>query len=223
MKTNAELQAEIKNVFKWETILNAAEIGVSAKDGVVSLTGFVDSYAQKKEAENAVKRVFGVKALIEKIEVRCPNAQTKNDVEIANEVLTALKTNWSVPKDSVTAKVEDGWVTLEGALPWHFEKEAAKKAVHYLTGVKGVTNNIKIKSEIIDTIEKTDIEAAIARNWSINDNDIKVKVSGTTVTLLGTVSSWYQKEEVARIAWNSPGIWRVNNELEVAYYPALVH
>ncbi len=223
MKTNSELQADVQNAIKWEPLLNAAEIGVTAKDGVVSLTGVVDSYAKKLEAESAAKKVIGVKALVEKIEVKFPNSWTKTNLEIANEVLTALKANWSVPKDKVTVKVEDGWVTLEGELPWNFEKEAAKRAVNYLMGVKGVTNNIKIKSEIHDKIEQSDIEAAIARSWSINDNDIKVKVSGKTVTLTGTVPSWYQKEEAARIAWNTPGIWMVNNELEVEPFHAFAH
>jgi osmotically-inducible protein OsmY len=146
MKTNQELQTDVQNAIKWEPLLNAEEIGVTAKDGVVSLTGVVDSYLKKLEAENAAKKVIGVKALVEKIEVKFPSAWSKSNVEIANEVLTALKLNWSVPKDKVTVKVEDGWVTLEGELPWNYQKKAAKSAIIYLAGVKGVTNNIKIKS-----------------------------------------------------------------------------
>jgi osmotically-inducible protein OsmY len=222
MKTNQELQTDVQNAIKWEPLLNAAEIGVTAKDGVVSLTGVVDSYLKKLEAENAAKKVIGVKALVEKIEVKFPSAWSKSNVEIANEVLTALKLNWSVPKDKVTVKVEDGWVTLEGELPWNYQKEAANSAVHYLTGVKGVTNNIKIKSETHDAIEKHDVENAIGRSWSIDDSDINVSVSGTTVTLSGMVGSWYEKEEAARIAWNTPGIWHVKNELVVDYYYELV-
>jgi osmotically-inducible protein OsmY len=218
MKTNAELQTDVQNAIKWEPLLNAAEIGVTAKDGVVSLTGVVDSYAKKMEAEDAAKKVIGVNALVEKIEVKFPSTWTKTNAEIANEVLTALKSNWSVPKDKVTVKVEDGWVTLEGKLPWNYQKDAAKSAVNYLTGVKGVTNNIKIESNIHDTIEQKDVEDAIARSWSVDDHDIKVKVSGTTVTLSGTADSWYQKEEAGRIAWNTPGIWHVKNDIAVDYY-----
>ena len=223
MKNNSELQADVQNAIKWEPLLNAAEIGVTAKDGVVSLTGEVDSYAKKVEAENAAKKVIGVKAIVEKIEVKFPSAWTKTNIEIANEVLTALKSNWSVPKDKVTVKVEDGWVTLGGELAWNYQKEAAKSAVNYLSGVKGVTNAIKIKSETNDTIEQRDVENAIARSWSIDDNDIEVRVSGTTVTLSGTVNSWYQKEEAGRIAWNTPGIWHVENKLAVDYYHSLVN
>lgn len=218
MKTNTELQHDVQNAIKWEPLLGAAEIGVTAKDGVVSLSGVVDSYSKKLEAESAAKKVIGVKALVEKIEVKFPSSWSKTNLEIANEVLAALKSNWSVPNDKVTVKVEDGWVTLEGELGWNYQKEAAKKAVHYLSGVKGVTNNIKIKSESHDTIEKKDVEEAIGRSWSVDDSDINVSVSGTTVTLSGTVNSWYEKGEAERIAWNTPGIWHVKNELEVDYY-----
>jgi osmotically-inducible protein OsmY len=218
MKNNSELQTDVQNAIKWEPLLNAAEIGVTAKDGVVSLTGVVDSYAKKLEAENAAKKVIGVKAVVEKIEVKFPNSWTKTNAEIANEVLSALKSNWLIPSDKVTLKVEDGWVTLEGELPWNYQKEAAKNAINWLTGVKGVTNNIKIKSESHDVIEQKDVENAIGRSWSLEDLDIKVKVSGTTVTLTGTVKSLYQKEEAGRIAWNTRGIWHVKNELEVDYY-----
>ncbi len=222
MKNNSELQADVQNAIKWEPLLNAAEIGVTAKDGVVSLTGVVDSYSKKMEVENAAKKVIGVKALVEKIEVKFPNSWTKTSSEVANEVLNALKSNWTVPKDKVTVKVEDGWVTLEGELPWNFQKEAAKNAINYLNGVKGVTNNIKIKSESHDAIEQKDVENAIARSWSVDNNDIQVKVSGTTVTLSGTVTSWYQKDEAGRIAWNTPGILHMKNDLVVDYYYALV-
>ena len=218
MKNNSELQTDVQNAIKWEPLLNAAEIGVTAKDGVVSLTGVVDSYAKKLEAEDAAKKVIGVKAVVEKIEVKFPNSWTKTNAEIANEVLSALKSNWSVPNDKVTVKVEDGWVTLEGELPWNYQKEAAKNAINWLTGVKGVTNNIKIKSESHDSIEQKDVENAIRRIWSLDDLDIKVKVSGTTVTLTGTVNTWFQKEEAGRIAWKTPGIWHVKNELAVDYY-----
>lgn len=217
MKSNEELQKNVQDAIKWEPLLHAAEIGVTAKDGVVSLTGIVDSYVKKMEAENAAKKVIGVKALVEEIEVRFPSSWTKTDVEVANEVLEGLKNNWSVPNDKVTIKVEDGWVVLEGELSWNYQKEAAKKAVSYLNGVKGVTNNIKIKSKSHDAIEKRDVENAIGRSWAIDSSNINVEVSGTTVTLTGTVDSWYQKEETGRIAWNTPGIWHVKNELTVDY------
>lgn len=221
MKNNSELQTDVQNAIKREPLLDAAEIGVTVKDGVVSLTGVVDSYAKKLEAENATKKVIGVRALVEKIEVKFHNSWSKTNLEIANEVLAALKSNWSVPKDKVTVKVEDGWVTLGGELPWNYQKEAAKTAVNFLIGVKGVTNDIQIKSESHDQIEQKDVEDAINRSWSVDDSDINVSVSGTTVTLTGTVDSWYQKEEAGRIAWKTSGIWHVKNELIVDYEYAL--
>ena len=217
MKNNQELQTDVQNAIKWEPLLNAAEIGVTAKDGVISLTGEVDSYAKKLEAENAAKKVIRVKAIVENIEVKFPSSWTKTNTEIANEVLTGLNNNWSVPNDKVTVKVEDGWVTLEGELPWNYQREAAKSAVNFLTGVKGVTNNIKIKSDSHDAIEKKEVEDAIGRSWSVDDSDINVSVTGTTVTLSGTVDSWYQKEEAGHIAWKTSGIWNVKNELVVDY------
>lgn len=218
MKNNAELQKDVQNAIKWEPLLHAAEIGVTAKDGVVSLTGTVDSYAKKMEAETAAKKVIGVKALVENIEIKFPSSFTKTDAEIAQEVLTALSANLSVPDDKVSVKVERGWVTLEGDLHWNYQKQAAKSCINYLSGVKGVTNNIKIKSESHDAVERKDVEDAIGRSWSVDDSDINVAVSGHTVTLTGIVNSWYQREEAERIAYNTPGIWFVNNDLEIDYY-----
>ncbi|MFZ1040861.1 MAG: BON domain-containing protein [Anaerolineales bacterium] len=215
MKTNEELQKDVQNAIKWEPLLNAAEIGVTAKDGVVSLTGVVDSYSKKLEAENAAKNVAGVKAVVEKIEIKFSSAWNKSNADIANEVITALKSNWVVPKDKVKIKVEDGWITLDGELPWNYQREAAKNAINYLSGVKGVTNNIKIKPETHDEIEKEKVEWALTRNWSLNSKDVKVKVSGNKISLTGTVGSFFQKEEAERIAWNTPGAWAVYNELVV--------
>lgn len=217
MKSNQTLQQDVQNAIKWEPLLNAAEIGVTAKDGVVSLTGVVDSYAKKMEAENAAKKVIGVKALVENIEVQFPGSWTKTDTEVASEVLAALTANYYVPNETVKVKVENGWVTLDGELPWNYQREAAKSAVKYLSGVKGVSSNIKIKLETHNSIEKKDVEDAIGRSWAIDDSDIHVSVSDTTVTLTGTADSWYQKEEAGRIAWNTPGIWHVKNELVVDY------
>ncbi len=222
MKKNSELQLDVQNAIKWEPLLHAAEIGVTAKDGVITLNGVVDSYVKKVEAENAAKKVIGVKALVENIEVIFPHSWSKSDGEVATEVVAALKTNYSVPNDKLSIKVEKGWVTLDGELPWNYQREAALSTVRYLTGVKGVSNNIKIKAESHDMIEQIDVENAIARSWTIDDNDINVSVKGTTVTLTGTVNNWYQKEEAGRIAWNTPGIWHVNNELAVDYYFAFV-
>jgi len=218
MKTNADLQKDVQEAIKWEPLLSVAEIGVTAKDGVITLTGTVDSYWKKTEAEDAAKNVAGVKAVVEKIEIKfANNSFKKDDNDIAKEVLTAYQWNVEVPRDKVKVKVEKGWVTLEGEVEWNFQKEAAKDAVRDLLGVVGVTNNIKIKADTQDEIERKDIESALERNWSLSDREIIVKVSGTKVTLTGTVDSWYQKSEASRIAWKARGVWSVENDLVVDY------
>ena len=215
MKSNTELQQDVQDAIRWQPLLNAAEIGVTAKDGVVSLTGVVDSYSKKTEAEDAAKNVAGVKALVEKIEVKYPSTYSKTNAEIATEVLTALKARWDVPSDKVKVKVEAGWITLTGEVGWNFQREAAKDAIKSLMGVIGVTNNIKIKSESMESVEKAGIESALKRNWAFYDDNIRVQVSGHRATLTGTVDSLYEKNEAARIAWNAPGVWSVDNELVV--------
>ncbi|OXG07009.1 osmotically-inducible protein OsmY [Flavobacterium araucananum] len=222
MKTNEELQKDVQNAIKWEPLLHAAEIGVTVKDGVVTLTGIVDGYYKKKEAETAAKNVSGVKAVVEEIEIKYSNTFTKTDNDIAFEVLKALKDNWSVAEDHVKVKVEDGWVTLEGELTWNFQRQDAKTAISFLPGVKGVTNEIKIKSDIKDAIEKKDVEKALARSWSLNAKDITVTVNGTNVKLTGFVDSVYQKDQAEKIVWKTPGIWSIDNDLVVEYDYALL-
>jgi osmotically-inducible protein OsmY len=218
MRSNEDLQKDVQNAIKWEPLLHAAEIGVTVKDGIVTLTGTVDSYAKKVEAEDATKKVAGVKAVVEKIEIKFSNGYgKKTDNEIATEVVSAFKWNWEVPSDKVQVKVENGWVTLSGEVFWNYQKEAARLAVKNLMGVVGVTNSISIKSETKDEIEKKGIESALLRNWSINSKDIKVNVAGTKVTLKGKVHSLYQKDEAGRIAWSAPGVWSVENDLAIDY------
>ncbi|WAC39391.1 BON domain-containing protein [Pedobacter sp. SL55] len=222
MKSNESLQKEVQDAIKWEPLLEAAEIGVTVKDGIVTLTGTVDSYIKKTEAEDAAKRVAGVKAIVENIVVKYGDFGVKNDNDIAKEVLNAFKWNWQVPNDKITIKVEKGWVNLDGKVNWNYQKDAAKTAIKNLLGVNGVINNIKVSSDVKDAVEKGAIERAIARNWSINDQDIQVKVSGNRVTLTGTVGSIFQKDEATRIAWNAPGVWFVDNNLEIEYDYMLV-
>jgi len=217
MKTNEALQKDVQDAIKWEPVLSAAEIGVIAKDGIVTLTGTVDSYRKKSEAEDAAKNVAGVKAVVEKIEIASSTIGIKTDSEIAAEVINAFKWNWEIPNAMIKVKVEGGWVTLDGELEWNYQRDAAKKSVSTLDGVKGIANNLTIRSATHDQVEQKDIECALGRNWSTNDADITVNVSGNSVTLNGIVHSFYQRDEACRIAWNAPGVRGVNNELVIEY------
>ena len=216
-KSNEELQKDVMDGIKWEPLLHAAEIGVTAEDGIVTLSGIVDSYAKKMEAEAAAKNVAGVKAVVEKITIEYGGASTHTDNDVAREIMAAFKWNWEVPSDLVKVSVENGWVTLEGTTEWNYQKEAAQKAIRHLAGVKGVTNLIKINSSIKDHVEKIAIERAIQRRWSVSDQNIHVSVSGNRVKLTGTVDSIFQKDEAAHLAWQAPGVWTVDNELVVDY------
>ncbi len=216
MKTNEELQKDVQDAIKYEPLLNAAEIGVIAKDGVVTLTGIVNIYGKKTEAESAAKNIAGVISVIDKIEVKLDSSLNKSDNEIATEVLNDLK--WrQVPLDKVKVNVKDGWITLEGKLQWNYQWEIAKNAINYITGVKGLTNNISIELETPVEIEKRAIERALARSSFIVSKDIHVNITGSRVILTGVVNSIPQKDEAERIVWNAPGVWNLDNELLVEY------
>ena len=219
MKSNEALQRDVQDAIKWEPLLQAAEIGVIVKDSIVTLSGSVDNFAKKKEAEHAAKSVHGVKAVVENIEVKFADwLGAKTDTEIAVEILHAYKINTQIPEDKIKIQIEGGWVILEGELQSGFLKELAKEAISHLPGVKGVKNNITIQSEIYDPVDRGEIESALRRNWSIDNTDIEVKVAGSKVTLKGKVESLYQKDEAEKIAWNAPGVRVVNNDLVIDDY-----
>lgn len=215
MKTNEELQKKILEAINWEPLLSGAEIGVLVIDGIVTLTGSVNSYVKKEEVEKAAKNVLGVKAVVEKIEVVLNDQTHKSDNEIASEIINAFKWHWDIPNERVQVRVENGWVYLSGSLEWNYQKEAAKKAVRVLIGVKGIVNNIMIISLSKDRINKKDIEDAIQRNRIIANTAITVEVLDNSVTLKGNVESWFEKNEASRIAWKAPGVLEVKNNLHV--------
>ena len=215
MKSNEMLQKEVEAAIRWEPLLHKTNIVVKVLDGVVTLTGLVDNYAQKSEATRASERTEGVRAVIEDIAVRDSISVREGDGEIVSHILNAFKWNWKVPEDKIKVIVESGWVTLDGECNWNSQKEAAEKSVEVLSGVTGVTNNIIIKAAIEDEIEKEAIEEALENNWATRDRDIRVSVDGTAVTLKGIVDSWHQKVEAERIGWNAPGVCTVENELVI--------
>jgi osmotically-inducible protein OsmY len=215
MKTDLEIQKSVMDEINWEPFLNAAEIGVAVKDGVATLSGIVDSYPKKYAAEKAAKRVTGVKAVAEDIEVRLPFESKKTDTEIALAAADALKWNTSVKEDQVKLKVENGWVTMEGEVDWEFQKNAARHAVEYLTGVNGVINKIILKPTLTSKDIKKEIASAFHRSATIDSDKVQAEVLGNTVVLTGKVRSWAEKKDAEKAVWNAKGIISVENKLSI--------
>ncbi len=215
MKTDQQLQSDVMDELKWDPILNASEIGVSVKNGVVTLSGYVNTYSKKLAAENAVKRVKGVKAVAEDIEVRFGVNDHRNDTEIAEAALDALKWNTNVPDESIKLKVENGWVTMEGTVDWKFQKDAAANAIKDITGVKAVSNFLTLKPRVNTTIVTNKIKSALQRSAAIEANNIDVDAEGATVILTGKVRSWTERQEVEKAAWSAPGVVKVEDHLMI--------
>ena len=222
MKTDLEIQKDVMAELQWQPFLRAAEIGVSVKNGIVTLTGQVDSYAKKLEAEQAAKKVFGVKAVAEEIQVGLSPAYRKNDTEIAAAVLNALKWHAAIPDDRIQVKVEDGFVKLEGEVEWAFERCSATNAVKYQTGVRSVSNLITVKPKVtVHELEKK-IRAAFHRSATVDAEKITVTVEGNKATLTGKVRSFAEKKEAENAVWAGPGIFSLDSKL-VVEEPELVY
>jgi len=210
-----DLQREVLDELEWEPGVNAADIGVAVKDGVVTLSGYVANLPEKWAVEDAVKRVAGVKGWANEIQVRLPAFIERTDTEIAQAAVNALEWNVALPRDRVKVKVEDGWLTLEGEIEHQYQKNLAAQTVYNLTGVKGISNLISVMPRLTPSEIQSRIEKAFERHAVLDAASITIETHGGRVTLKGKLSSWVEREEAERVVWAAPGISSVNNLITI--------
>jgi osmotically-inducible protein OsmY len=215
MKTDSQLLVDVQAELEWDPSFDNRGIVVAVKDGVVTLAGYVSSYADKWAAEKATKSVAGVRALANDIEVKLGTAAERPDKDIAEAAANALKSNVSVPASDIKAIVNSGWVTLEGKVTAWYQKNAAENAVRSLWGVKGISNNIELKPQVKAADVKSKIQQVFHRHATLDANRVNVAVSNGSVTLTGEVRDWHEHDEAAQAAWSAPGVVRVQNLLSV--------
>lgn len=213
--SDTDLQRDVLNELKWDPRVNAAQIGVSVKDGVVTLTGEVSSYPEAYAAVHAAMRVHGVKGVANELRVKLPGSSERSDHDIAADAILELKSNSWVPADQIKVSVSDGWVKLEGEVEWYYQKEAAENSVRFLRGVKGVSNLIRIRPRVSPAGLQSKIRDAITRSAEMDARRIRVEAQGNKIILRGTVYSLAEKLEAERAAWSAPGVSEVENQIVV--------
>jgi osmotically-inducible protein OsmY len=215
-RTDSQLQKDVIDELRWDPAVGSVEVGVAAKNGVVTLTGEVDSYPKKYAVNRAVERVSGVRAIAEELKVVLPASHHRTDTDLAHAVSSALRWDVQVPDDMITARVEDAWVTLTGSLDWQFQIGASERAIRNITGVRGVTNLVQLKQHASAPDVKNRIEGALRRHAELDAKQIRVEVLDGRVTLKGTVRSWAEREEAELAAWSAAGVTQVADELAVS-------
>jgi osmotically-inducible protein OsmY len=215
-RSDSEIERDVKEELQWDPDLDAIDISVSVKDGVVTLTGFVKSYADKYEAEAAAKRVAGVVAVANDLEVRLPAVDERPDPDLARDAVAALKSQLPISWEHIKVVVKNGWVTLEGEVEWQYQRQTAENAVRRIKGVKGVSNLIQLKPHAEPSEIKKRIQEAFRRSAELDANRIVVETHGSEVVLKGTVRSWAEREEAERAAWAAPGVTKVEDRIVVS-------
>lgn len=216
MKTDSEIERDVKDELNWDPDLDATDIAISVKKGVVTLAGFVKSFMDKYEAEAAVKRVSGVIAVANDLEVRLPSLDARPDPEIARDAAAALKSQLPFSYDKIKVVVKNGWIELEGKVEWQYQRSTAENAVRRIKGVKGVTNSVTLKPTAEPSEIKRKIQEAFRRSAEVDANRINVDADGSVVTLKGTVRSWIERDEAERAAWAAPGVTSVVDQIVVS-------
>lgn len=218
MRTDSDIKRDVEQELRWDPDIDATDVAVSVKDGVVTLSGFMRSYTQKWQAEEDAKRVAGVTAVANDIQVRLPAVDQRPDPEIARDAVAELKRWLPYSADRIKVTVSDGWVTLEGEVEWNYQKERAEEAVRRVKGLVGLTNNIKLKPSVTPADVKRKIEEALKRNAEIDASGITVETNGSEVILRGTVRSWAERREAERAAYAAPGVTTVDNQISVRWF-----
>ena len=215
MRLDSDIKRDVEDELRWDPDIDATDVGVTVHNGVVTLTGFVRSYAQKTQAEVDVKRIAGVSAVANDIEVRLPAIDARPDSEIARDAVSALKSELPYSSEKIKVVVKNGWITLEGAVEWNYARERAQSAVKRVRGVMGVTNSIVLKPTVAPHEIRRKIEDALRRSAELDASRITVEANGGEVILRGTVKSWAERQEAERATWAAPGVTRVDNRVTV--------
>jgi osmotically-inducible protein OsmY len=218
MKTDLQLQQDVVEELKFEPSIREEEIGVATKDGVVTLTGFVDTYVERFTAERVAERVGGVKAIADEIKVKLPGTHQRTDTEIAHAAVNALRWDVQVPDDRIKISVDAGWIALDGETDWQYQKRAAEDAVRNLTGVKGVSNLISVKPKKVSTFEVGQkIKDSLRRHAERDANKVTIEAKDGRVTLRGVVSSFTERKDAEHAAWQAQGVTSVDDQIAVVY------
>ena len=216
MISDADIKRDVEAQLRWDPDIDASNIAVGVKDGVVTLAGFVRSYGQKYEAEKEVSSLKGVRGVANDIEVKLPSLNERPDPEIVRDAVAALKRELPYSSENIKVIARNGWITLEGDVEWKFQSERAEESVRRTMGLKGVTNLIKVKPRVAASDIKERIEEALKRSAEVDAQNINVTASGGEATLRGTVRSWAERREAERAAWRAPGVFTVNNHITVS-------